>query len=191
MTDGSGAIEVLISEEEISHRIDQLAAQISRDYAGRELLLVCVLKGAWIFMADLMRRISIPCRADFLAVSSYGDASVTSGAVKIIADLTEAIGGRDVLLVEDIIDSGLTVSYLLTILSARRPRSLKLCALLDKKERRRVTVPIDYRGFSIPDRFVVGYGLDSGGLYRHLPFVGVVTDPCGGKNGKTTDGGVS
>jgi hypoxanthine phosphoribosyltransferase len=166
--------EVLIEEEALRAKVRELGAILSRDYAGGDLTLVSVLKGALPFMADLMRAISVPVRIDLMEVSSYGGATETSGLVRILKDLSSSIEGRDVLIVEDIIDTGLTLNYLLRYLRGKNPRSLRVCALLDKPARRLVEIPIDYRGFTIPDRFVVGYGLDYGELYRNLPFVGVL-----------------
>ncbi|HHW44002.1 hypoxanthine phosphoribosyltransferase [Desulfofundulus thermobenzoicus] len=159
---------VLLTEQEIAARVRQLGEEISRDYAGKEPLVVGILKGAVIFMADLVRCLSIPVRMDFMAVSSYGASSQSSGVVRILKDLEHNIGGMDVLLVEDIVDTGLTLNYLRENLLTRGPASLKICTLLDKPGRRRVNVPVDYNGFIIPDEFVVGYGLDYNGRYRHL-----------------------
>jgi hypoxanthine phosphoribosyltransferase len=167
--------EVLLTEEEIRLRIAELGAQISSDFAGRRLTLVSVLKGSLPFMADLMREISIPLRIDLMEVSSYGGASTeSSGLVRILKDLSASIAGEDVLLVEDIIDTGLTLNYLLRYLRGKGPNSLKICTLLDKPARRLVEIPVDYTGFTIPDQFVVGFGLDYGELYRNLRFVGVL-----------------
>ena len=167
--------EVLLTEEEIRQRIAELGAQISADFAGRRLTLVSVLKGSLPFMADLMREISIPLRIDLMEVSSYGGASTeSSGLVRILKDLSASIAGEDVLLVEDIIDTGLTPNYLLRYLRGKGPNSLKICTLLDKPARRLVEIPVDYTGFTIPDQFVVGFGLDYGELYRNLRFVGVL-----------------
>ncbi len=163
--------EVLVPSTELHRRITELAAEIDRDYADRDLVLVGILKGAVMFMADLMRQLSVPCEIDFMAVSSYGSATDSSGVVRILKDLDTAIGDRDVLIVEDIIDSGLTLHYLLRNLQARDPRSLEVCALLTKPERRRVELPIRYVGFEIPDRFVIGYGLDHAQRYRNLDYV--------------------
>jgi hypoxanthine phosphoribosyltransferase len=163
--------ETLISEQELRRRVAELGEQISRDYAGRTLLLVGVLKGAVFFLSDLMRYIDIPVEVDFMAVASYGSATDSSGVVRILKDLDAAIEGRDVLIVEDIVDSGLTLQYLLRNLGSRNPASLEVCALLTKPSRRKVELPSRYVGFQIPDRFVVGYGLDYGELYRNLPFV--------------------
>lgn len=161
--------EVLITKEEIHARIKELAAQITQDYAGKDLLVICVLKGALPFMADLIREIQLPLTIDFMAVSSYGDATSSSGAVMILKDLETNIHGRHVLIVEDIIDSGLTLNYLIENLQARKPASLKICTLLDKPDRRQVDIKVDYKGFQIPDAFVVGYGLDFAEQYRNLP----------------------
>ena len=167
--------EVLIEEDELQSRIDELAAVISKDYSGADLLLICILRGGVMFLTDLMRRLTIPHAIDFMAVSSYGSGVRQSGgSVRITLDLTASIEGRDVLLVEDIIDSGNTISSVIDLLKTRKPKSVKVCALLDKASRRTVDVPIDYRGFKIPDKFVFGYGLDLDELYRNLPFIGVV-----------------
>jgi hypoxanthine phosphoribosyltransferase len=168
--------DVLIDRDRLQRRIAELGEEISADYAGRDLLLVGVLKGAVFFMADLMRGLSIPCEIDFMAISSYGDSTDSSGVVRILKDLDINIEGRDVLVVEDIIDSGLTLSYLMRNLEAREPASLEICALLTKPERREIEVPVRYVGFEIPNRFVIGYGLDFGERYRNLPYVGVL-DP--------------
>lgn len=164
--------ETLISEKELSDIVTRLGAEISRDYQGKDLFLVSVLKGSVVFMADLMRAITIPCKIDFMAVSSYGSGTKTSGVVKIIKDLTESIEGADVLIVEDILDSGVTLSYLKKLLMARNPKSIKICTLLDKPERRKADIFADYVGTSIPDAFAVGYGLDYDEKYRNLPFIG-------------------
>lgn len=166
--------EILIDEETLQERIRELAEQISRDYEGKDLLLVCVLKGGFMFLADLTRHITIPHEIDFMATSSYGAATETSGVVRILKDLDTPIEGRNVLIVEDIIDTGLTLNYLTRILKARNPASLRICTLLNKKERRLVDVPLDYIGFDIPNKFVVGYGLDFGELYRNLPYIAVL-----------------
>ena len=168
--------DVLIDENTLQRRIAELGEEISADYAGRDLLLVGVLKGAVFFMADLMRGLTIPCEIDFMAISSYGDSTDSSGVVRILKDLDLNIEGRDVLVVEDIIDSGLTLSYLMRNLEAREPASLEICALLTKPERREIEVPVRYVGFEIPNRFVIGYGLDFAERYRNLPYVGVL-DP--------------
>jgi hypoxanthine phosphoribosyltransferase len=167
--------QVLVSEEQIAAKVAELGSQISEAYGGRELTLVSVLKGSLPFMADLMRAITIPVRIDLMEVSSYGGVTTeSSGLVRILKDLSASIDGRDVLLVEDIIDTGLTLNYLLRYLRGKNPRSLRICALLDKPARRLVDIPIDYVGFTIPDQFVVGYGLDYGELYRNLRYVGVL-----------------
>ena len=167
--------EVLLSEDQIRAKVTELGRRISADYAGRELTLVSVLKGSLPFMADLMRQIDLPLRIDLMEVSSYGGtATESSGLVRILKDLSAPIDGRDVLLVEDIIDTGLTLNYLLRYLRGKNPRSIKVCSLLDKPARRLVEIPIDYVGFEIPDAFVVGYGLDFGEVYRNLRFVGVL-----------------
>ena len=169
--------EVLIDEETLRRRIVELGEEVSADYAGRELLLVGVLKGAVFFLADLMRSLTVPCEIDFMAISSYGASTDSSGVVRILKDLDINIEGRDVLVVEDIIDSGLTLSYLMRNLEAREPASLEICALLTKPERREIDVPVRYTGFEIPNRFVIGYGLDFAERYRNLPYVGVL-DPA-------------
>ena len=168
--------EILIDEEALRGRIVELGEEISRDYAGREPLLIGVLKGAVFFMADLMRQLTVPCEVDFMAVASYGASTDSSGVVRILKDLDINIEGRDVLVVEDIIDSGLTLSYLMRNLEAREPASLEVCALMTKPERREIDVPVRYVGFEIPNRFVIGYGLDFAERYRNLPYVGVL-DP--------------
>lgn len=171
----NGSIQkVLITEEELKAKISELGQQISRDYTGKDLLLVGVLKGAVVFMADLIRQISIPVDVDFMAVSSYGSSTESSGVVKIIKDLDENIEGKHVLIVEDIIDSGLTLNYLTGILRSRKPADLKICTLLEKPDRRLVDMKIDYKGFTIPDEFVVGYGLDYAEKYRNLPCICVL-----------------
>jgi hypoxanthine phosphoribosyltransferase len=168
--------EVLIEEDVLRSRVIELGDEISRDYDGRELLLIGVLKGAVFFMADLMRQLTVPCEIDFMAISSYGASTDSSGVVRILKDLDINIEGRDVLVVEDIIDSGLTLSYLMRNLEAREPASLEVCALLTKPARREIDVPVRYVGFEIPNRFVIGYGLDFAERYRNLPYVGVL-DP--------------
>jgi hypoxanthine phosphoribosyltransferase len=168
--------EILIDEETLHSRIAELGAQISDDYRGEDLLLIGVLKGAIFFMADLMRSIEIPCEVDFMAISSYGAGIDSSGVVRILKDLDVSIEGRNVLVVEDIIDSGLTLSYLLRNLEAREPASLEVCALLTKPDRRENDVVCRYVGFEIPNRFVIGYGLDFAERYRNLPYVGVLRD---------------
>jgi hypoxanthine phosphoribosyltransferase len=166
-----GVGEVLVTAEDLQRRVRELGAEISSDYADRSLLLVGVLKGAVFFLSDLMRVIDIPVEVDFMAVASYGSATDSSGVVRILKDLDIAIEGRDVLIVEDIVDSGLTLQYLMRNLGSRNPRTLEVCALLTKPERRKVDLPTRYVGFEIPDRFVVGYGLDYAERYRNLPFV--------------------
>src|SRR4051795_12163322 len=168
--------EILVQPDELEQRVRQLGADISRDYADRDLLLIGVLKGAIFFLADLMRSIEVPCEVDFMAVASYGSATDSSGVVRILKDLDAAIEGRDVLIVEDIVDSGLTLQYLLRSLGARNPRSLEVCALLTKPERRKVDLPTRYVGFEIPNKFAIGYGLDHAERYRNLPFVAVLED---------------
>ena len=163
--------ELLVEQDALQERVRELGAQISHDYAGRDLVLVCVLKGAVFFLSDLMRAIEIPCEVDFMAVASYGSATDSSGVVRILKDLDTVIEGRDVLIVEDIVDSGLTLSYLMRNLRGRNPASLEVCALLTKPERRKVELPARYIGFEIPDRFAIGYGLDHAERYRNLPFV--------------------
>ena len=165
---------VLFSEEELKNRVAEIAAEITRDYAGKEPLLVSVLRGSFVFMADLVRQINLPCTVDFMSVSSYGAGTSSSGQVKIIKDLSEQIEGKDLIVVEDILDSGNTLSYLLKILQARHPASVRLCTLLDKPSRRVKEVELHYAGFSIPDYFVVGYGLDYAERYRNLPYIGVL-----------------
>lgn len=167
-------VRVLLSEEEVDRRIREIGEQISRDYAGRSIHLVCVLKGGSFFMCELAKRITVPVSLDFMSVSSYGSDTKSSGVVKIVKDLDEPLKGRDVLVVEDIVDSGRTLSYLLEILQERGPASLRLCTLLDKPDRRVIDVKVDYTGFQIPDEFVVGYGLDYDQMYRNLPYIGVV-----------------
>jgi hypoxanthine phosphoribosyltransferase len=168
--------EVLVEEAALRARVEALGVEISRDYAGRDLLLVGVLKGAVFFMADLMRELSIPCEIDFMAISSYGAGTDSSGVVRILKDLDTPIEGRDVLIVEDIVDSGLTLQYLLRNLGARDPASLEVCALLTKPERRKAEVPIRYTGFEIPNRFAIGYGLDHAERWRNLPYVAALAE---------------
>jgi len=168
--------EVLVSEEDLQRRVSELAEEISADYEGRSPLLVAILKGAVSFLADLMRRLTVPCEVDFMVVSSYGSSSDSSGVVRILKDLDAAIAGRDVLIVEDIIDSGLTLHYLLRNLQAREPDSLEVCALLTKPERRRVDLPIRYVGFEIPNEFAIGYGLDHAERFRNLSYVAALKD---------------
>ncbi len=164
----------IVTQEQMRTRIKDLGRQIASDYADKDLILVGILKGAFAFYADLARAIRIPLRVDFLVVSSYGSRTKTSGKVKMVTDLTENIAGRDVLLVEDIVDSGLTVQHLTKTLSKRKPKSIKVCALLNKPDRRQVTVHVDYVGFEIPDKYVVGYGLDYQQKYRNLPYLAVL-----------------
>ena len=168
--------ETLVSSEDLRRRVAELGAEISRDYADRDLFMVGVLKGAVLFLADLMRNLTIPCEVDFMAVSSYGSETDSSGVVRILKDLDAPIEGRDVLIVEDIIDSGLTLHYLMKNLRARNPGSLEVCSLLTKPERRRVDLPIRYVGFEIPNRFAIGYGLDFAERYRNLPYVAVLNE---------------
>jgi hypoxanthine phosphoribosyltransferase len=163
--------EILVQADELQHRVRELADEISRDYSGRDLLLICVLKGAVFFLSDLMRHLQVPCEVDFMAVASYGSATDSSGVVRILKDLDAAIEGRHVLIVEDIVDSGLTLQYLLRNLGARDPASLEVCALLTKPERRKVDLTPRYVGFEIPNRFAIGYGLDIAERYRNLPYV--------------------
>jgi hypoxanthine phosphoribosyltransferase len=173
----SGSIgETLVSEEDLQRRVRELGQEISRDYRGRDLFLVGVLKGAVFFLSDLMRAIEVPSEVDFMAVASYGSSTDSSGVVRILKDLDASIEGREVLIVEDIVDSGLTLSYLLRTLQAREPRSLEVCALLTKPERRQVDLPIRYVGFEIPNRFAIGYGLDHAQRYRNLPYVAVLDE---------------
>jgi hypoxanthine phosphoribosyltransferase len=170
MTD-SRVGEILVQPDELAHRVRELAEEISRDYAGRELLLIGVLKGAVFFLSDLMRHLDVNCEVDFMAVSSYGSSTDSSGIVRILKDLDAPIENRDVLIVEDIVDSGLTLSYLFRMLRARNPGTLEVCALLTKPDRREVDLPIKYVGFEIPNRFAIGYGLDHGQRYRNLRYV--------------------
>ena len=167
-------INVLISEEEVDKKIKELGAQISKDYEGQELHLICVLKGGIFATCELAKNITVPLSMDFMSVSSYGDETVSSGRVKIVKDLDNSIEGKNVLIVEDIIDSGNTLKYLLELLNSRKPNSIKICTLLDKPERRVTDVKVDYVGFQIPDKFVVGYGLDYIQKYRNLPYIGVI-----------------
>lgn len=167
-------IEVLVTKEDVEKRISEMADEINRAYAGKSLHLVCVLKGGAFFMCELAKHLNIPVSLDFMSVSSYGSATKSSGVVKIVKDLDEPIKDKDVLVVEDIVDSGRTLSYLMEMLRDRGPKSLHLCTLLDKPERRVVEVNVDYTGFQIPDKFVVGYGLDYDQHYRNLPYIGVV-----------------
>lgn len=168
-------VKVLLSEKEVDDRIQAIGEQISRDYAGKQVHLICVLKGGSFFLCELAKRIAVPVSLDFMSVSSYGSETKSSGVVKIIKDLDEPIKGKDVLVIEDIVDSGRTLSYLMEMLKDRGPASLKLCTLLDKPDRRVIDVPVDYTGFEIPDEFVVGYGLDYDQRYRNLPYIGVIS----------------
>nr|WP_281176846.1 hypoxanthine phosphoribosyltransferase [Fervidicola ferrireducens] len=169
--------EILITEEEIKNKLKELGEKITKDYRDKkDVLLVGVLKGAVLFIADLIRHIDLPVQVDFMAVSSYGASTESSGVVRILKDLDENIEGRNILIVEDIIDSGLTLSYLYNMLKSRKPASIKICALLDKPSRRKVKIKVDYLGFEIPDYFVVGYGLDYNEKYRNLPFIGILKE---------------
>ncbi|MBO4292340.1 MAG: hypoxanthine phosphoribosyltransferase [Lachnospiraceae bacterium] len=167
-------VEIMLSEEEVDARIKAIGEQISKDYEGKQIHLICVLKGGSFFMCELAKRITVPVSLDFMSVSSYGSDTKSSGVVKIVKDLDESIKDKDVLVVEDIVDSGRTLSYLMEMLKDRKPRSLHLCTLLDKPDRRVVPVNVDYTGFQIPDEFVVGYGLDYDQRYRNLPYIGVI-----------------
>ena len=167
-------VRVLLTEEEVDKRIQEIGEQISRDYEGKQVHLICVLKGGSFFMCELAKRITVPVSLDFMSVSSYGSATKSNGVVRIVKDLDEPLKDKDVLVVEDIVDSGRTLSYLLEMLKDREPKSIKLCTLLDKPERRVVQVNVDYTCFQIPDEFVVGYGLDYDQRYRNLPYIGVV-----------------
>lgn len=167
-------IRVLLSEEEVDARIKAIGEQISKDYEGKQVHLICVLKGGSFFMCELAKRITVPVSFDFMSVSSYGGDTKSSGVVRIVKDLDESIQGKDVIVVEDIVDSGRTLSYLMEMLRDRKPSSLRLCTLLDKPDRRVIDVPVDYTGFQIPDEFVVGYGLDYDQKYRNLPYIGIV-----------------
>ena len=166
---------ILVSEQQLRDKVAELGAAISRDYAGRDLLLVSILKGAVVFMADLMRAVTIPCGIDFMVVSSYGGANTTTtGLVKIVKDLDQDLTGKDVLIVEDILDTGVTLSHLVPMLQMRNPNSVRICAILSKPSRRQAAIEPDYKGFDVPDEFVVGYGLDYDEKYRNLPYVGVL-----------------
>ena len=167
-------IRVLLTEEEVDKKIQEIGEQISKDYAGEQVHLVCVLKGGVFFLCELAKRITIPVSMDFMSVSSYGSDTKSSGVVKIVKDLDESLAGKNVIVVEDIVDSGRTLSYLLEMLKDRGPKSMRLCTLLDKPDRRVVDVNVDYTGFQIPDEFVVGYGLDYDQKYRNLPYIGIV-----------------
>lgn len=170
----SEKIKVLLSEEEVNARIKEIAKKISKDYEGKEVHMICILKGGVYFMCELSKRMEVPVTMDFMSVSSYGDDTKSSGIVRIVKDLDQPLEGKDVLIVEDIIDSGRTLSYLIEILKQRKPNSIRLCTLLDKPDRRVVDVNVEYSCFEIPDKFVVGYGLDYAQKYRNLPFIGVV-----------------
>src|SRR3982751_2444240 len=172
----AGVGDILVQRDELAHRVRQLGEEISADYRERDLLLVGVLKGAVFFLSDLMRHLEVPCEVDFMAVASYGSPPASSGEVRILKDLDIPIEGREVLIVEDIVDSGLTLSYLLRTLRARNPMSLEVCALLTKPERRKVDLPIRYVGFEIPNRFAIGYGLDYAEKFRNLPYVAVLQE---------------
>ena len=174
MTFPGEEIRVLYSAEQIQRRVQELGAQITQDYAGRAPVLLCVLKGSYVFMADLARAIALPLRVEFLGLQSYGDDTKSSGAVQITQDLTKPVADEDVIIVEDIVDSGLTLSYLLDLMRARNPRSVRVCSLLYKPARKKIEVPIDYLGFTVEDLFVIGYGLDWAQKYRNLSFIGVV-----------------
>ncbi len=167
-------ISVLLTEEEVDKKIQEIGEQISKDYAGEQVHLVCVLRGGAFFMCELAKRITVPVSLDFMSVSSYGGDTKSSGVVKIVKDLDDSLAGKHVIVVEDIVDSGRTLSYLLEMLNDRGPKSMKLCTLLDKPDRRVVDVKVDYTGFQIPDEFVVGYGLDYDQKYRNLPYIGIV-----------------
>ena len=167
-------VKEMLTEDAVNKRIRELGEKIAEDYAGQEIRMICVLKGGSFFMCELAKRISVPVSIDFMSVSSYGGDTKSSGVVKIVKDLDESITGKDVLVVEDIIDSGRTLSYLMAMLRDRGPKSLKLCTLLDKPDRRVIDVKVDYTGFEIPDEFVVGYGLDYDQLYRNLPYIGMI-----------------
>ncbi|MGB4661612.1 MAG: hypoxanthine phosphoribosyltransferase [Mobilitalea sp.] len=167
-------VNVMISEEQVNMRTREMAEQISKDYAGKSVHLICILKGSIFFTCELAKRLTIPVTLDFMSVSSYGSETVSSGRVRILKDLDESIQGRNVIIIEDIIDSGRTLAYLKELLGTRAPESLSICTLLDKPSRREIEVPVEYVGFEIPDKFVVGYGLDFDQYYRNLPFVGVV-----------------
>lgn len=167
-------ISVLIAEEEVDKKIREIAEKISKDYEGKTVTLICILKGSVFFTCELAKRITIPVKLDFMSVSSYGAGTESTGRVKIIKDLDDSVEGKDIIVIEDIIDSGRTLSHLMTLLSSRKPNSIKLCTLLDKPDRRVVPVDVDYTGFNIPDKFVVGYGLDYDQNYRNLPYIGVI-----------------
>lgn len=167
-------ISVLIAEEDVDKKIREIAEKISKDYEGKTVTLICILKGSVFFTCELAKRITIPVKLDFMSVSSYGAGTESTGRVKIIKDLDDSVEGKDIIVIEDIIDSGRTLHYLMTLLASRKPNSIKLCTLLDKPDRRVVPVDVDYTGFNIPDKFVVGYGLDYDQNYRNLPYIGVI-----------------
>lgn len=167
-------LDILITEDMIKKRVKELGETISADYAGREIFAIGILKGAWIFMADLVRKISVPVMCDFIGVSSYVDATVSSERVKLISDIRIPVNGKDVLLIDDIIDTGFSINFVKEYIKSKGPASIKLCVLLDKPSRRKVDIHVDYKGFTIPDRFVVGYGLDYAERYRNLPFISAV-----------------
>lgn len=175
-------IEILFTEEEIRNRVKELGQEITKAYTGKKLHLVCILRGAVIFLSDLIRHIELPITIDFMAVSSYGKGTKSTGIVKIIKDLDESIENKNVLIVEDIIDTGLTLEYLTKIFWARNPKDVKICVLLDKEARRITKINLDFVGFKVPDKFIIGYGLDYNGFYRNLPFLGILKneDICGG-----------
>ena len=181
-------IRVLLTEEEVNKKISEVAAQINKDYEGKEVHLICILKGGVFFTCELAKRLTIPVSLDFMSVSSYGSDTKSSGVVKIIKDLDEPLEGKNVIIVEDIIDSGRTLAYLIEVLKQRNPASIRLCALLNKPDRREVEVQIDYLGFDIPDEFVVGYGLDYAQKYRNLPFIGVVEPDAAEDAPETAEG---
>ncbi len=164
----------LIDEEDIKNKVKELAEKISSDYSDKELILIGILKGAFVFLSDLIRNLTIPCLCDFIKVSSYGKGTESSGIVKILSDISIDIKDKDILLVEDIVDTGLTLKYLIDHLSLKKPKSIKICALLDKKERHKIEIPIDYLGFTIPNKFVVGYGIDYDEKFRYLPYIGYI-----------------
>ncbi len=180
--------EVLLCADAIRKRVRELGAEITADYAGKELVVVGILKGAVVFLSDLVRSLDCTTKFDFMAVSSYGASTHTSGVVRITKDLDDSIDGKHVLIIEDVVDTGLTLNYLRGVLQARSPASLRICALLDKPSRRRAAVKVDYTGFEIPDAFVVGYGLDFNGRYRHLPFIGVLKPEIYQSNGRNSSG---
>lgn len=181
------SIKILYSQEEIQKRVKELGEEITKAYVGRMPHLVCILRGAVIFLSDLVRYINLPLTIDFMAVSSYGRGTKSSGVVKIIKDLDESIENKDVLIVEDIIDTGLTLEHLIKIFRARNPKDLKVCVLLDKESRRLVNIDVDFVGFKVPDEFIIGYGLDYNGLYRNLPFLGILdTLESGGESFEKT-----